>query len=554
MAYVRSALRAPRLAGPSLRLVSKIARSILAPALRWKMLRDLGIDELRAARLELEPLFRPLVPVHAGQKLPLSLPELEPAAAPGFAFESAAQIVAAYRERRTTPVEVAERLLAALAASESNTPPLRALIAQDRADLMRQALESQARHERGALRGPLDGVPVAVKDELDMLPYPTSVGTRFLGKLPAQRDATAVARLRAAGALLFGKTNMHEIGISPTGLNPHHGACRNPYALEHDSGGSSSGVACAVAAGLCPIGLGADGGGSIRIPAAHCGLVGLKPTFGRVSTYGAAPICWSVGHLGPIGATALDCALGYAAIAGPDAHDALSLLQPSPTLEGFQADLRGVRLGVPCGWFEDADAEVVAACQRMIEALVGAGAVRVQIEAPDLPLLQLSHVVSIASEMLATQQRHLRAHGAEYAANTQLVLSLAAGLRSSDYLLAQQVRAHSQREFAQLLSHVDLLLTPTSAVTAPRLRADALLEGESDILLLDALMRFVKPGNFLGLPSISVPAGYDRAGLPIGLMATGRFWEEALLLRLARVAEGLLERRAPVFHRSLLVS
>jgi Asp-tRNA(Asn)/Glu-tRNA(Gln) amidotransferase A subunit family amidase len=157
--------------------------------------------------------------------------------------------------------------------------------------------------------GPLDGVPIAVKDELDQVPYATTAGTRFLGREPASSDATVVARLRSAGALLVGKTNMHEVGLGITGVNPHHGTSRNPYDPARITGGSSSGSAAAVAAGLCPIAVSADAGGSIRIPAALCGVVGLKPTFGRMSERGAAALCWSLAHIGVIGASSADVAL-----------------------------------------------------------------------------------------------------------------------------------------------------------------------------------------------------------------------------------------------------
>jgi Asp-tRNA(Asn)/Glu-tRNA(Gln) amidotransferase A subunit family amidase len=207
---------------------------------------------------------------------------------------------------------------------------------------------------------------------------------------------------------------------------------------------------------------------------------------------------------------------------------------------------------VPSAWFDDADPAVVQACRRMLDGFVAGGAVTVEIDVPDLELLQMAHIVTITSEMLASQQGYLAAHGRSYGKNVQLILSLTAGLSGSDYVQAQRVRALGQARFAEILSRVDVVVTPTSAVTAPRLRSDALPDGESDLELVDALMRFVRPGNLLGLPSISFPAGYDPAGLPIGFMVTGRPWEESLLLRMAYVAEGLVERQPPRFHRTLL--
>ena len=200
--------------------------------------------------------------------------------APGFHFSSAWDYAAAYRSGAISPEEVAQKLLAAILSSNAANPPLRAMINVKPEEVLRMARESGERYENESPLGPLDGVPVAVKDEIDMLPYPTTVGTSFLGKSPAAEDATVVRRMRLAGALLIGKANMHEIGIGVTGMNPHHGTARNPYNPAHYTGGSSSGPAAAVASGLCPIAIGADGGGSIRIPSSFCGVVGLKSTFG----------------------------------------------------------------------------------------------------------------------------------------------------------------------------------------------------------------------------------------------------------------------------------
>ncbi len=213
-------------------------------------------------------------------------------------------------------------------------------------------------------------------------------------------DATVVARLRAAGALLIGKANMHEIGINPNGANAHYGAARNPYDTARDPGGSSSGPAAAVAAGLCPIAIGADGGGSIRIPASLCGLVGLKPTFGRVSEAGAAPLCWSVAHIGPLGATVEDVALAYGLIAGPDTRDPNSQRQPAVGLAGWNDRLtwHGLTVGVYRPWFRHAAPAVVAANEAMLAQFERAGAQVREIVVPELDAMRLAHIIIILSE------------------------------------------------------------------------------------------------------------------------------------------------------------
>ena len=305
--------KAPKTSGLALKMVAGLLESSMGTPLAAKLLRDVGMDPLRTEMCDealsvVHPLF-----AHSSGDGPTdkraAVPD--PALAPSqFALETAVDFQRAYREQHITPTVVAERMLSRVKAEDAATPPLRAVVAQRADDVLAQAAESTARWAAGAPLGPLDGIPVGVKDELDQAGYPTTVGTAFMGSGPAAEDASVVARLRAAGAMLIGKLNMHEIGIGVTGINPHHGATRNPYDSDRITGGSSSGSAAAVAAGICPLSVGADGGGSIRIPAGLCGIVGLKATFGRVSEHGAAPLCWSVAHIGPMGASVYDVALG----------------------------------------------------------------------------------------------------------------------------------------------------------------------------------------------------------------------------------------------------
>lgn len=552
---------APRLAGRALQGFVKVLEAGPTRALiAQKLLRDAGIERFRAHTPSAAPAVRPDLPARGalaeGDAAPLDLERLTaeaPPPAPGHRFERIADFAAAYREGRLSPEDVAERALAAIAAFDRGDLPLRAFIALDPADLRAQARASAERHRAGRPLGPLDGVPVAVKDEVDQTPFPTSVGTRFLGRLPARADAAVVARLRAAGALLLGKTNMHEIGIGPNGLNPHHGAARNPYHLGHDTGGSSSGSGAAVAAGLCPLAIGADGGGSVRIPAALCGVVGLKATFGRISEHGAFPLCWSVAHVGPLGATVRDAALGYAVIAGPDPADPGSLRQPPPHLDGLGApDLAGVRLGVYRPWFEDADPDVVRACEQALARLVERGAELREVRLAGLEPARVAHLVTIASEMAHALDPYDAEHREDLGLDVRVNLALARLLTSRDYIRAQRVRADLVAQWLEVLQGVDAIVTPATARTAPPIAPAALERGESDIATTGELLRFMFPANLNGFPAISVPAGYDARGLPIGLQAIGRPWEEHLLLRLAEVVEAGVERRAPRLQARLL--
>ena len=559
MTYDLAPINAPRLAGTSLRLVTALLESGLT---RWALLptllKNAGLVEFRQRLLDEVPTVRPVLPRvgELSERAPVEAPDLDALAAevetPGFAFETVMDFARAYREGDADPVQVAQRVLAALEESDAADPPMRVMIAVDRDDVLAQAEAASARFRRGEPRGPFDGVPVAVKDELDQVPFPTTVGTRFMGREPATEDATVVARMRAAGALLIGKANMHEIGIGVNGLNPHHGTARNPYDPGHYTGGSSSGPAAAVAAGLCPVSIGADGGGSIRTPASLCGVVGLKATYGRISEHGAAPLCSSVGHVGPFGATAGDTLLGYAAMAGPDPRDTMSLSQPPLGLGPLGGDLEGVTLGIYPPWFEDAEPDVVTANRATLDALQERGAAVREVEIPDLDMARVAHLVTISSEMLDNMQRWLGDHRGEMGHDVRTSLALAESLSNLDYIRAQKARTRATDTFGRVLEEVDAVITPTTGRTAPAIPADALPGGESDLAVLSALMRFVFPANLTGHPAISFPAGYDAAGLPVGMQAIGRPWCEMTLLRIAAAAEQWLPRKQPKVHYSLL--
>ena len=327
--YELKSVKLPYLAGGALKLFAALLEGPLQKLLVPNLFESAGINRLRKQHFNEPPTILPIHYVGQLHKTAAAVPESEwptvPSHGKGFQFASIFDYANAYRNGTLTPEDVAIKILDAITSSDASATPLKAYIALNRDDVLKQARESTERFKQGKPLSIFDGVPVTIKDELDVTPYPTTVGTSFLGKNPAKEDATVAARLRATGALLIGKANMHEIGINVTGLNPHHGTTRNPYNTDHYTGGSSSGPATAVAAGFVPVAIGADGGGSIRIPAAFCGVVGLKATFGRISEKGAYPLNWSVAHVGPITATVADAALTYAVIAGPDPNDPNSI-------------------------------------------------------------------------------------------------------------------------------------------------------------------------------------------------------------------------------------
>ncbi len=552
--YDLESVKLPRLTGIGLRLfVAALDNPALRPLLLGNLLKSGGITKLRAMQVDAPPIVHPLafVAETAVSPAPPDLTAIAPAAA-ASPFKTIQDYAAAYRDGTITPEAVAEKILDAIAASDTGNTPLRAFIAINREDVMAQARAATQRLQAGKPLSLFDGVPIAIKDEIDQIPYPSTVGTSFMGQRAVTEDATVVARLRAAGALLIGKANMYEIGINPEGFNPHYGTVRNPYNLAHDSGGSSSGPAASVAAGFCPVAIGADGGGSMRVPAAHCGLVTLKSTFGRISEYGAAPLCWSVAHLGPIGATVTDVALTYAAIAGPDPRDAMSQQQPPVTLDGWDSgDLSGLTLGVYREWFSHATPDIVAANNEMLDRLVQAGAQIREIEIPGLDAMRIAHVVTILSEMAASMD-NLGAKSSDFGAPTRINLVLGLAFTSRDYVQAQRIRTQATAAFDRVYEEVDVIVTPATAVTAPPIPAGGLKQGWSDLSVVTEVMRFIVPGNLVGLPAITFPVGYDAAGLPIGMQAMGRAWEEHLLLRVAYAAEQTVERKRPSLYYPIL--
>lgn len=532
-------IRLPRLAGPALRAVAAIAGNPVGLALLGPTLRkNAGLPVLRSADLSETPMTRPdraLMPTRAGDTDRSADVVVEGDG--GGHFPGVGSYAKAYRDGSASPVDVADRFLLERERLDKEADH-RAMITVDPASVRAQARASAERLRAGTARSFWEGVPVAIKDELDVAGLPTRVGTTFLGRSPSTRDAEVVRRLRDAGAILVGKAAMHEIGLGVTGLNPHHGTPKNPFDPSRHTGGSSSGSASVVGAGLVPLAVGADGGGSIRVPASLCGAVGLKATWGRISEQGAYPLCWTVGHVGPIGHRVRDVAAAYLLLAGEVQADETTHGQPAPQIShAFDGDVRGLRIGVFDAWNGDAEEDVATACRLAIERLVARGATVVPCSIPHLDLARVAHAVTITTEMLCGLAGELPAHGGELAPDIRLNLAIASTFSARDFVQAQRVRARLTRSFAAVFGECDVIVTPTTGRTAPPIHADALDGGESDLGTLSALMRFVFPGNLTGWPALTVPVGVDRQGLPMGLQIHGRPWDESLLLHVGEAVE-----------------
>ncbi|KAJ0969535.1 hypothetical protein J5N97_022412 [Dioscorea zingiberensis] len=465
----------------------------------------------------------------------------------------------AYCSRGTTPLLVAKRFLAAVKESSEPNLNMSFFINYDAEDILRQAEESTLRHERGTPISVLDGVLVAVKDEIDCMPYPTTGGTKWLHKARScTEDAYCVRQLRSCGAILVGKTNMHEIGAGTSGINPHYGSTRNPYNIDKISGGSSSGSAAVVCAGLCPVALGVDGGGSVRIPASLCGVVGFKPTFGRVSHSGILPLNWTVGMAGILAGTIEDALITYAAIC----HH-IPFRQPTPSLPEITFPLltstnsiSNIKFAKYGKWFNDSTEDVRSCCENALDMLCKHhGWKTVEVTVPEIEEMRLAHYATIASECTAALAPHLaKLDFAEMGWDVRVAYQVYRSFHSREYLNAQRIRNRQMHFHREIFKTADVIVTPTTGVTAYPLQSDALNTGELDYINGAALVRFMIAGNFLGLPTVTVMVGCNKEGMPIGLQFIGRPWSEATLLHLAYAMQALCSKsyKKPMVFYDLL--
>lgn len=389
--------------------------------------------------------------------------------------------------------------------------------------------------------GPLHGIPIAIKDNIWTRGVRTTAGSKILADFVPEKDAGLVARLRGVGAIIIGKTNLHEFAYGVTSNNAHYGSVRNPWDLERIPGGSSGGSAAALAAGLCCAAIGTDTGGSIRIPAACCGVTGLKPTFGRVSCHGVVPLARSLDHAGPIARTAADAALVLQAIAGYDPRDPVSRDVPVPDFAGeLRTPWRKVRLGWPRDFFFDRlDEEVRHALEAARGVFERFGARFEEVALPSVAdsLLPATNIALAEAAQYHRAAGFFPARAADYSEQVRARLETGSRVTASDYLDALDVRKRVQQEFAAAFQRVAAILAPTLPVAPPRIGEETVLAGGEPEDVRSAMLRFNRPSNLTGLPAISVPCGFTSGGLPIGLQIIGRSFDEANVLRLAAAFE-----------------
>ncbi len=467
-----------------------------------------------AAPAAAEPLQRFEIPKSEGAKVTPGGPDW------AKKYGTLVGIAAKIQAKEVSPVELTREALDRIARQD---PELNAfqLVLTERA--LQAARQAEQEIQAGNYRGPLHGVPVAVKDLLAMKGTITTAGSKIQAGNLTDYDGTGVTRLQDAGAVIVGKTRMSEFAYSPGSNNAHYGPTRNPANPAFDTGGSSSGSAASLAAGLVYGALGTDTGGSIRIPSAQCGLVGLKPTFGRLSLYGATTLSWSLDHLGPMARTVQDAALLLSALEGYDPRDIRSR-QVAPVAVDWHKDVKGLRVGVLAEAEFLATTEAIEAWQIGLAELQKAGAELYEVPVADFDLLRSLNGALLGIEASTFHQPNLSSRLDDFGEFPRQRILAAYAYSPNAFVLVQQARQAIRQRFEAIFRQIDLLSTPTMPAKAPPLGTPA-------------SVTFTGPFNFLGWPTVSVPVGRTAEGLPLGLQLVGKAWDEATVLRAAYAIE-----------------
>jgi len=466
-----------------------------------------------------------------------------------LAFATIEELSALLAKRKISPVELTELFLRRI---ERQNPALNAFLTVTAGPALAAArrAEKQLLRPRSSRRedSALLGIPITLKDNIWTRGIRSTAGSKILSDFVPSGDSTVARRLARAGAILLGKTNLNEFAYGINGANAHYGPVHNPWALDRISGGSSAGSAAAIAAGLCAASIGTDTGGSIRVPSALCGTVGLKPTFGRVSIFGTMPLAPSFDHIGPIARSVADAALLLRVIAGRDPLDPTSSPKAVEDYRGaLRKPFRKFRLGRPRQlYWEKLDPEVRCAAEAAIRAMEKRGAIVKEVSLPhlkesrdaatDISLAEALHVHEAAG--------YFPGRAADYGEEVRQRIEAGGEVRAARYLAGFDVRKRLLAEFDAAFQSFDAIVAPTVPVPAPPIGAESVRIDGEEIDTRRLLVGHSRPANLTGLPAISVPCGFTRGGLPIGLQLIGRAFDEATLLRIAFSYESANDWRA----------
>jgi aspartyl-tRNA(Asn)/glutamyl-tRNA(Gln) amidotransferase subunit A len=445
---------------------------------------------------------------------------------------SAADLSRLIRKKEVSPVGVVKAHLARI---EGLEPALNSFITLLPEQAMEEAKEAEREIQAGQYRGPLHGIPIGLKDLFYVKGVRNTSGSKIFDHFVPDFNSAMASKLKEAGAILLGKLNLHQFAYGTTGENPDYGNMHNPWNLERITGGSSGGSASAVASGQCTLAMGTDTGGSIRIPSTLCGLVGLKPTYGRLSRYGITVLSWSQDHAGPMTRTVEDCALVMNAVAGYDPRDPSSASISIPNFtQALTNNIKGLKIGVPREFFQESiDSEVEHSVRNAIELLSHLGAKLLEIS---WPMYHESKAISstlLMAEATAYHSQLMKQHRSRLDPKVRLRLEAGFFISAVDYLQAQRARRLFYQRSCDLFKETDLLAGPTVPIPACNIGTEEVQIGNTRLGVIPALSQYTRPFNLNGFPAITVPCGFSKEGLPVGLQLAGKPFDEMTVLRAA---------------------
>jgi aspartyl-tRNA(Asn)/glutamyl-tRNA(Gln) amidotransferase subunit A len=442
------------------------------------------------------------------------------------------QIASQIREGKTSPTEITKLMLERIKRTDAQVKAYVTVLGE--AELLKQAEAAELHLRSGCDLGPLHGIPVSIKDLFETEGIRTTCGSRLKQDYVPKTDCTVVSRLKSAGAIILGKTNTHEFALG--GVTP---PTRNPWHTQHIPGGSSGGSAAAIVACSAIVATGSDTGGSIRIPASFCGVVGLKPTYSRVSRAGVFPESWSLDHVGPIARRVEDSALMLKVMAGYDRSDPTSSHRRVPDyVERIQHGVRGLRVGVPGNhFFEHCDREVSDAVSSALEVLKELGCQLVDFEFPYLPEIMAAYTTIDSCESSAYHERELADRAEDFKPDVRLLLEQGLFIPATYYIQALRVRAMVFEAITNVFQKFDVIVTPSEPVVAPAVGQGTVAIEKYEETVDGAEVRYLAPFNLTGLPALSIPCGFSRSNLPIGMQIIGDAFDESTVLRVGNAYE-----------------
>lgn len=459
----------------------------------------------------------------------------------GISNLTASELGPLMKAKQLSPVELTNHILRRI---EQTDAILHTYITPTPELALKQATKAEEDMMRGNYKGPLHGIPIGIKDNFGTKGIRTTDGSKLFEHFIPEQNATTVNKLLAAGTIMLGKQNMHELAAGSTGTNPYFGTTRNPWNTNHMPGGSSSGGAASLAAGLAVLATGSDTFGSIRLPAAMCGVYGLKPTYGLISTSGVIPTAWSLDTAGPMARSVLDLAIMLQIMAGFDVNDPASLHVKIPNyLDNLHNGMKGVKIGIPTYYLDDLDSDVDKLFQQAITTLRSLGAEIKEIKMPELNMATYAGYAVVTGEASTFHYEWLKEYAEDYSVDIRSFFLSGTLTSAPQYIRAQQVRREMVTAFEHAFSEFDILLGPTIPMTAPAYREDWITQ---NLEVVRRSMPFTVPINLAGLPSLAVPMSIDQRGLPAGMQFIGKHLSEKLLLQIGKAWENTIPLKTTV--------